>query len=289
MCCAGSNKQKQTSARRAAALWCLVAVAAFGQDDSGIRVSELFPRQAADCPEWIELANTSGSAVNLQNWKYGNADDTCLITAADFSIPAGGYAVLTKDKTLFSSKYPAVSLVLQPVRWKSMDNYHDTLFFRDSTGFARECAGWDSRWFASWSNQSLARVSFQADGCTNEAWVAAAIPSPGQPNPDARHRAGVASLDIGPIPFTPNNDGKDDYLSIRISFPAAASAAVGVYGFDGRKYLDLPQPPPPSYQYLWNGALASGGAAPAGPFFVVAEITSGGTKQVLRKKGALWR
>jgi hypothetical protein len=233
------------------------------------------------------LANTSGAPVNLRNWNYGHPDDTCLVSASDFVIPAGGFAVLTRDKALFSSKYPAVSLVVQAARWKAMDNYHDTLFIWDSAGVLQESAGWDSRWFASWSNQSLARVSFSTSGLVKQAWVVAAAPSPGQPNSETLWRADGASLDIGPIPFTPNNDGKDDYLSIRMSLPASAAAVVSVYGFDGRKYLDLPQPP--SAQYLWNGTLASGAAAPVGPFFVVAEITNNGTKQVIRKKGVLWR
>jgi hypothetical protein len=289
MCCARPAKQKQTAAIQGAFLGCFLAISAFGQADSGLCISELFPRAQADCPEWLELANTSDAPVNLRNWKYGHTDDTCLVSASDFVIPAGGYAVLTKDKAFFSSKYPALTMVVQPVRWKTMDNYHDTLFVWDSSGVLQECAGWDSRWFNSWSNQSLARVSFLKSGCAREAWVVATLPSPGQPNPDAQHRADGATLDLGPVPFTPNNDGKDDFLSIRITFPATASASVSVYGFDGRKYLDLPQPPPLTFQYLWNGTLASGAAAPVGPFFVVAEITGNGTKQMIRKKGVLWR
>ncbi len=287
MCCAAPAKQKQTAAIQGVFLGCFLAISACGQTDSGVRISELFPRAQADCPEWLELANTSNAPVNLRNWKYGHPDDTCLISAVDFVIPAGGFAVLTKDKTLFSSKYPAVALVVQPVRWKTMDNYHDTLLVWDSSGVLRENAGWDYRWFDSWTNQSLSRVSFSISGLAKQAWVVAATPSPGQPNAEALWRAGGASLDIGPIPFTPNNDGRDDYLSIRVSLPASATAVVSIYGFDGRKYLDLPQPPSP--QYLWNGTLASGGPAPVGPFFVVAEITCNGTNQVLRKKGVLWR
>jgi hypothetical protein len=287
MCCAQAKKQKETVAAVALILACFLAIPAVGQSDSALSVTELFPRAQSDCPEWFEVTNASGAPLDLKNWKYGHADDTCLISSSDYVLPAGGIAVLTKDRTLFSAKYPAVSLVLQPARWKAMDNYHDTLFFWDSSGALRENVGWDYRWFDSWTNQSLARVSLAKSALVKEAWVVASRPSPGQPNAEATWRATGAELDIGPIPFTPNNDGRDDYLSIRISLPAAASAVVSVYGFDGRKYLDLPQPP--SSQYLWNGSLSSGGPAPVGPFFVVAEITGNGTRQVLRKKGVLWR
>ncbi len=266
---------------------CFLAIPCLCQTANGLRISELFPRAQADCPEWLELANTSNSTLNLKKWVYGNADDTCTISVSDLIIQAGGYAVLTKDKALFTSKYPAVIQVFQPVTWKTMDNYHDTLFIRDSSGIFREAAGWDYRWFESWTVQALARVSFSIDGCDQRAWTVASNPSPGQPNAESVWKAGKAELDIGPIPFTPNNDGKDDYLSVSIVLPPASSAVVSIYGFEGRKYLDLPQPPVRTY--LWNGSLSSGAAAPVGPFYVVAEITCNGAKQVLRKKGVLWR
>lgn len=265
----------------------ILAISAFAQSSPGIRLSELFPRAAADCPEWLELANVSGAPVDLRSWTYGNAVDTCLIATAAIVVPAGGFIVLTKDKNLFSTKYPAVTSVFQPVRWKTLDNYHDTLFFRDSAGVQQESAGWDYKWFDSWTDQSLARVSYSISGLVQQAWVVASRPSPGQPNADAVWRNNSAALDIGPIPFTPNNDGKDDYLSIKLTIPAAATATVSIYGFDGRKYLDVPQPP--TSQYLWNGTLASGAAAPVGPFFVVAIITCNGATQIIRKKGVLWR
>ncbi len=287
MCCAHGKKQKQTAVQAASVLGCFLVVAAYCQNDSALRINEIFPRAQADCPEWLEFANPSGSPVTLKNWSYGNQDDTCLIAASDFIIPANGFAVLTKDKALFLAKYPSTALVIQPVRWRTLDNYHDTLFVWDSSGALRESVGWDYHWFDSWTDQSLARVSFWISGLLKEAWVVASMPSPGQPNSEAVWRASGVSLDIGPIPFTPNNDGRDDYLSIKMTLPAGASATVSIYGFDGRKYFEVPQPM--SSQFLWNGTASDGRAANVGPFFVVADVTCDGARQVIRKKGILWR
>ncbi|HUI91197.1 MAG TPA: hypothetical protein VLX68_03015 [Chitinivibrionales bacterium] len=271
----------------AAVAWWYICAAWPQSPGTAIKINEIFPRAQTDCPEWLELANTSGVSINIKNWKYGHLDDSCLITATDFFVPANGFVVLTKDMTLFSAKYPATVSVIQPVRWRALDNYHDTLYVWDSSGVLCESAGWDSHWFDSWTDQSLARVSLTVSGLLPEAWVVASKASPGQPNSDAMWRASGAQLDIGPIPFTPNNDGKDDFLSIQLSLPAAATAVVSIYGFDGRKYLDLPTPP--SRQFLWNGIAAGGRPAPAGPFFVVAEISENGNKHMIRKKGILWR
>jgi hypothetical protein len=279
-------KQKLAFAAAVVLWWffCTVGAQAPG---SAIRINEIFPRAQTDCPEWLELANCSSASVNIKNWKYGHQDDSCLITASDFFVPANGFVVLAKDKALFSAKFPATILVIQPVRWRALDNYHDTLYVWDSSGVLCESAGWDYHWFPSWTDQSLARVSLTISGLLPEACVVASKASPGQPNSEATWRGNSSELDIGPVPFTPNNDGKDDLLSIKLSMPATASATVSIYGFDGRKYLDLPNPL--SQQFLWNGIAAGGRAAPAGPFFVVAEISNNGNRQVIRKKGILWR
>jgi hypothetical protein len=270
----------------ASVLWLVVGAAVWG-DDSGIRINELFPKAQTDCPEWLELANPSKSPVNIKNWKYGHQDDSCLITATDFIVPANEFVVLARDKTLFSAKFPATLPVIQPVQWRALDNYHDTLYMWDSSGVLQESAGWDYHWFDSWTDQPLARVSLTTSGLLPTAWVVASKASPGQPNSEATWRSGGATLEIGPIPFTPNGDGKDDFLSISVTLPAGVSASVSIYGFDGRKYLDLPQPP--EKQFLWNGTAAGGRAVPAGPFFVVLETSDNGSRKVIRKKGVVWR
>jgi hypothetical protein len=279
-------KQKLAFAA-AVVLWWISAAAWAQPSGYAIRINEIFPRAQTDCPEWLELANCSGASVNIKNWKYGHLDDSCLITASDFFVPPNGFVVLAKDKTLFSAKFPATNPVIQPVRWRALDNYHDTLYVWDSSGVLCESAGWDSHWFPSWTDQSLARVSLTISGLLPGAWVVASKASPGQPNSEATWRGNSAELDIGPVPFTPNNDGRDDFLSIKLTIPAAASAVVSIYGFDGRKYLDLPNPL--SRQFLWNGLAAGGRPVPAGPFFVVAEISNNGNTQIIRKKGILWR
>jgi hypothetical protein len=131
-------------------------------------------------------------------------------------------------------------------------------------------------------------VSFRASGLDRTAWVLSENPTPGDSNPEASWRAATsASLDIGPIPFTPNNDGKDDYLSIKLMLPPGATGSVAMYGFDGRKYYGIA--PVVSPEVLWNGKTGSGAIVPNGPFFVIAEITNNGVKSVMRKKGVLWR
>ena len=48
--------------------------------------------------EWIELYNTSGSPIDLTNWKLVSSDGTPNITFLSGSIPIGGYFLLERDE-----------------------------------------------------------------------------------------------------------------------------------------------------------------------------------------------
>jgi hypothetical protein len=253
-----------------------------------LKINELFPRAQTDDPEWFELVNSSPMPININNWRYGNSESSFPITQEDIVVGPGQFLVITKDKTLFTRRFPAISCVCQPDAWHALDNYKDTLCLWNNKGALCETVAYNYAWFDNWTDQSLERVSVARDGASNASWVVAFKPSPGQPNATGLLRATqTPSLDIGPIPFTPNNDGKDDFLSIRCVLPAAYTAILAIYGFNGKKYCDVPTGLQP--QYLWDGKTSNAGAAPVGPFFVVATIKNGTQTLVLRKKGILWR
>jgi hypothetical protein len=253
-----------------------------------IKINEIFPRAQADCPEWFELVNNSPMTISIKGWKFGNAQDSGIITEDAISMEPGRYLVVTKNKALFSKKFPSVSLVCQPNVWHALDNYKDTLRLWTKAGRFCDTAAYNSAWFSQWDNQSLERVSLQKSGLSRESWVIAQNPTPGQPNASVAFRsADQPSLEIGPLLFTPNGDGKDDLLSIKPVFPASYAITVSIYGFNGRKYIDMPSTP--QAQYLWDGKQSSGSVAPVGPFFVVATFKNDSKTMVIRKKGVLWR
>jgi hypothetical protein len=254
-----------------------------------IRVSEIFPRAAPGTPEWLELANTAALPVNLVGWRFGNSEDSGVVSSGDFVVEPGAYCVVTSDYAAFHEKYRTVRAVVQASHWRTLDNYHDTLCLWDNRGGCQECIYYDSRWFSAWTAGSLARVSLGRAASRADNWAIADPPSPGLPNTAASWRAvSAASVDIGPTPFTPNGDGNSDYLSIRVALPAGSSLTLSVYGMDGRKLKTFASPE--LRQYLWDGRGDDGSPAPVGPIFVVAETTDpSGVKRTIRKKGILWR
>jgi hypothetical protein len=285
---ANGNKQKLKILLTGTALYCAAVFSSYGQNDTGVKINELFLRATATCPEWFELINTGNMPVNIKGWYVGHPGDSSVVSAEDAIIPAAGFLVVAKDSAQFASAFPAQRHAIQPQHWHSLDNYHDTLMLWSDSGTVCDSVGWDYRWFPGWTNQSLSRVSMQASGFDRTAWVMSENPTPGQANPEVTWRAAnAATLDISPLSFTPNNDGKDDYLSIRIMLPPGATAGLAVYGIDGRKYYEVATVVSP--EILWNGKTGGGASVPCGPFFVIAEVKNNNRTQIIRKKGVLWR
>ena len=255
---------------------------------SPVKISEVFPRANAGEPEWFELVNVSPMTINLKGWFFGNSEDTAVIASRDLFLEPGGYLVLTGNAGLFCSRYPAKNRLAVPPNWHPLDNYNDTLCLWDAGRNLKERICWQSGWFSGWTNESLERVSLSTTGMDAASWVSAVSPTPGQPNGAVSWRAGAKpQLDAGPLPFTPNSDGRDDQLSIFIDLPAGYSASISIYGFSGKKLRSFTGPL--SHQFCWDGRLDNGSPAPTGPFFVIMEASSSQGTVTLRKKGVLWR
>lgn len=257
---------------------------------SPIKINEIFPRATSSVPEWIELVNISSMPVNLKNWRYGTPEGTDnTIASSDLIIKPGNFLVLTKSSSQFSVAYPVGVTYTQPASWQSLDNYRDSLVLISSLEDAPcEIIYYDYNWFDSWDYQSVERVSLQKSGTGRGTWALAEKPSPGQPNPGALWQSvDKPTVHIGPIPFTPNNDRIDDSLSIRITLPASSKISIAIYGFNGRKLYDMPEPI--GNRSTWNGRKSDGTHAPVGPFFVIATITNGSKETLIKKKGILWR
>jgi hypothetical protein len=256
---------------------------------SAIKITEVFPRAAADEPEWFEVANISSMPINLKGWRFGTAEDSMVLSDADVVVRPSEFRVIARDRALFLRRYPLpAGLVTAPPSWVALDNYDDTLRLWNSRGNPQEAICWHNEWFASWKGGSLERVSTDRSGLDKNAWAVAVNPSPGMPNGSTAWRfAAQATVDIGPAPFTPNGDGANDYLAITLSLPAAATASIAIYGFDGRKIRDVAGPAQQTYR--WDGRGDDGRPALPGPFFVVVRIQDDRGLHTVRKKGVLWR
>jgi len=77
-----------------------------GEDDGtgvpepgAIVINEVLAHSHTDNPDWIELHNTTGGAINIGGWYLSDDPDDLMKyrIATGISIPAGGYVVLAED------------------------------------------------------------------------------------------------------------------------------------------------------------------------------------------------
>lgn len=267
---------------------CLIDLSGVRMPDGVIRINELSPRTLTGEPEWFELVNTSSMTVNLSGWKFGNSSDTAVLSATDRFLEPGGFLVVTKDAEALCARYPGLKNVLEPPVWHTLDNYRDTLFLTGRSGFFCDIACFESAWFTKWENQSLERGRPDYDGLSSESWNLSVRATPGFPNSSLFWRTTQdPSMEIGPIPFTPDGDGKDDLLAVTLKVSSSSTVSLSIYSFDGRKVRTFSGPA--VRKYLWDGKSDNGQKVAVGPFFVIAQIQKSGKSVMIRKKGVLWR
>jgi hypothetical protein len=265
-----------------------INISNFWKPDFSIKINEVFPVATQNEPEWIELVNQSSMGINIKNWSFGSLENVNKLIVNDFLMPPYSHVVITKDRQLLSHRYLGLSRTIQPPAWYTLNNSCDSICIWDSKGILQDAIYYDRHWFKDWKNQSIERLSALGNGRDSTQWSVANNCTPGMPNGTSWRAVKVASVQIGPIPFTPGTDGKNDFLSIQLMIPGYQTATVSIFGFSGRKewvYKGTTQE-----KYLWDGRGENGKYLPNGPFFVVVEVeSSSGDKKTLRKKGILWR
>jgi hypothetical protein len=254
-----------------------------------LRISEIFPRSSSSEPEWIELVNVSAVPVNLKGWYFGFGSDTLLISSTDFFLKKAAFCILTSDKKSMLQKHTELPACIQPRQWYTLNNQQDSLSLFTPFGQSVDTAVYDADWFnGTWSTQSIERVDPPGSAITSTAWGVSKQSTPCRPNSIHSLKNTGISLDVGPIPFTPDNDGIDDLFMIRCSVPMSSkNVTLSIVAFNGRVVKTFNGSPSPVY--LWDGIDNKGKRVENGPFFVIVSFSENGTGSTLRKRGVLWR
>jgi hypothetical protein len=254
--------------------------------DSCIYITEIYPKANAGETEWFELFNNSKtSTFNLQHWRFGNNEDMVELVDSRYSLGPGEYVVVCKDESLLKVQYPDVTRKIEPRIWHTLNNYNDTIIVFATNNILVDKIIYDSKNLDGWGNQSIERIDVNGLADDGSRWRVAVSPSPGAPS---RSRVFVNKhMETGPTPFTPNGDGRNDLLMIRVPNVYANNITISIYSFDGRKVKEFKGPLQDTY--FWDGRKDNGAFAPVGPFFIIAEVVSQGSKVVYKNKGVLWR
>ena len=125
--------------------------------------------------EWIEIQNTGSAVVDLTQWIFFEALTNHGITADALSnVPAGGYAVISRDLVAFKNYFPNFSGLLFKASFSLNDG--ETLAMKESKDApVTDSVSYTSEWGAKNDGNSLQKM--------NSAWIMAP-PTPGATNVD---------------------------------------------------------------------------------------------------------
>jgi hypothetical protein len=201
-----------------------------GTDDSGlipepgsIVINEVLAHSHDGAPDWIELYNTTGSAINIGGWFLSdkNSDVTKYEIAAGTSIPAGGYLVFYEDQHFGNVADPGANSL-----FALSENGEDVYL---SSGSAGQVTGYrDQEDFGASETDVAFGRHLKSTGAFN--FVSMSSNTPGTPN---------AAPKVGPVviseimyhPLDPNSTA--EYIELQ----NISGAPVDLYDIDGNPWV----------------------------------------------------
>ncbi|MEX0917370.1 MAG: lamin tail domain-containing protein [Candidatus Paceibacterota bacterium] len=172
--------------------------------------------------EWIEIRNTSGSALILSEWKFfeGDTNHGLKLHQGNEEVAAGEYVVIVDSPSGFLADFPNYSGTLFDSSWGSLSNTGETLTIRDPELNDVDSVTYSSEWGAQGDGNSL-----QKSG--NE-WIALA-PTPGESNSQSiSAEEDSGSSDSSGVTSSKGSPDTDDPLPKKIVAYAGNSRIVYV-------------------------------------------------------------
>ncbi|MCI0406391.1 MAG: lamin tail domain-containing protein [candidate division Zixibacteria bacterium] len=250
-------------------------------------INEFLPDPASPLEsEWIELYNSSDTAVELFGWKLGDAKSQVALVPDSAILPAKSFMVAVEDQQSFRAFYPDVIVsIFEPSTWPALNNDGDTIKLVGPFGLTEDSIGYKKGYGGnvSWEKKDPSRPSDNPANWWRSVDTGGA--TPGGPNSIAATYSENLQMDISPNPFSPDGDGFDDETAITFTVPFQANLTAKIYDVNGREVKTfLNDSPITSGQLRWDGKGNNGKTLRSGIYVLFME-TSGSAR--LAKKGTI--
>ncbi|MEX2369311.1 MAG: lamin tail domain-containing protein, partial [Candidatus Paceibacterota bacterium] len=138
--------------------------------------------------EWLEIHNTSGSGIDLSEWKFREGGSNHIIKSVDAGLflPAGERAVITRDPDAFANRYSISALIITGSFGSGLHNDEESLGLVNSDGDVVDIVTYKSTYGADGDGDSLQRAG--------SSWIAAS-PTPGKENKSASNQSSADNDD----------------------------------------------------------------------------------------------
>jgi len=257
--------------------------------------------------EFVELYNRTVDTIDIAQWKLmdqpslsGSRAIIPLSTLTAF-VPPNGFFLIASDSSIVT-QFPVLdqkNVVINPSL--SLSNSGEDLVLVDLTDTPIDSVRYSPLWHMknlTSSGRSLERINPSILSNDTRNWsssVSSTGSTPASSNSIfTKSTAQNSSLHLSPNPFSPDNDGFEDFLSINYSLPAnSTTIRLRIYDVSGRLIRRLAQnePSPSTGSIIWNGMDDDGHRVRIGMYIILFEALDnfGGTAKTMKDVAVVGR
>jgi hypothetical protein len=242
--------------------------------------------------EFVELYNTSNDSIQIGGMDlHIGAKEKVKLSPATFIVPPKEFFVLASDSAIYKS-YPTLNKKVSRVSSSlSLSNEGTSLLVKDLFGTTLDSVAyspsWHNRNFLETKNKSLERLNPELNTNDKANWSTSVTnegATPGKQNSIyTQNLAGDSKVNISPNPFSPDNDGFEDFTIINFNLPYKLSQVqIKVFDSQGRLVRTLLEnrPSATNNSVIFNGLDDDGRALRIGIYILLIEIAAEGNNNI---------
>ncbi len=261
----------------------ILNIPSFNRND--LVINEIMFDPDEDNNEFIELFNLSGASVNIGGWKITDeSGNSFKLSEISFIVSPNSFYLLAADSSVVK-KYNLSdnsSKNILNVSYLNLSNEGELLLLTDLKGNVIDSIRYSSKWhnknFTSTKNISLEKINPKLDGNLSSNWSSSANPigaTPGKQNSIfAVNPNSESKISVSPNPFSPDNDGFEDFTVINYKLNQNVSQ-VRIKIFDSRgrlvRTLVNNQPSAQNGSVIFNGLDDNGNPLRIGIYIIFLE------------------
>ncbi len=211
-------------------------------------INEIMYDPLTNQAEWIEFYNPTSGIIKITGWNLKDMTNKYILSeSCDLKINPGDYFVFAKDSTIYINfNYLLAPALYQKISFNRnlslnndgealvlfdlFNNLIDSVFYSDS---------WNNPNLPDTKGISLERINYSFGSNDRNNWSSCANSSGGTPGKQnsiyTKNLPVSSSVSINPNPFSPDNDGFEDFTLIKYNLKSNfAQMRVKVYDIKGR-------------------------------------------------------
>lgn len=195
------------------------AIVKIGFRTNQIIINEIMYRPSAGMAEWLELYNPTAESVNLQFWKFSdaNTDKQLNISESVLLVPGKSYLIISEDTTIYQA-FPAIlgNVIIPDQGFPALNNDGDQIYLYDPIGTIIDQVNYEASW-GSEAGISLERKRADLDSNIPSNWALSQDVNGATPGFNNSLSPTNYDLELTEISFIPANPFPGEELSISVT------------------------------------------------------------------------